>query len=253
MACFGCKNTVREDFEEGWVIKTGSLPKKKKKNPWISWSRPKKSPAKTVSVSVSMSEKLDSVGKSQLFKMDDVLPSKKHRHHTGVNAANKPYKKKTGTVKEIILESGEINHSNSLAREDIKHEKKHSGRKKETDKNKPSSPPENKTPVATNVENVDKNVTVKNRNKEALDSIVGMSIIIIILAVVLVWGKLCAILCTSAWLYMIPRLRTAADSDVIMNDALESDELNLYSDEHKKRVVLEGLLQRNRRSVIGLL
>lgn len=92
MACFGCKNTVREDFEEGWVIKTGSLPKKKKKNPWISWSRPKKSPAKTVSVSVSMSEKLDSVGKSQLFKMDDVLPSKKHRHHTGVNAANKPYK-----------------------------------------------------------------------------------------------------------------------------------------------------------------
>ena len=112
MACFGCKNTVREDFEEGWV-KTGSLPKKKKKNRWISWSRTKKlSPAKTVSVSVSVSENLDSGGKSHLFKMDgvDVLPSKKHRHRTGVNAAaNKPYK-----VISPTCGRGNKNHSHSF-------------------------------------------------------------------------------------------------------------------------------------------
>lgn len=179
--------------------------------------------------------------------------------------------KKSGTVKEIILENSEINHLTSSARED-KHDKKHSGRKKESNKNGSSSPPENKTPTATNraditsvpphrekktesinVENDDGNVGVKNQNKEALDSIVGMSIIVVILVLMLIWGKLCAILCTAAWFYMIPRLRTAVDSNVVVNNALESDVLNLNSDEHKKKVVLEGLLQRDHRSVIGLL
>lgn len=181
--------------------------------------------------------------------------------------------KKSGTVKEIILENSEINHLTPLARDD-KHDKKHSGRKKETSKNGPSSPPKNKTQTATNradltslqphkekktesinVENGigDDNVTVKDQNKKALDSIVGMSVIVVILAIVLFWGKLCAIVCTAAWFYTIPRLRTAVDSNVTADNALESDVLNLNSDEHKKKVVLEGLLQRDHRSVIGLL
>lgn len=178
--------------------------------------------------------------------------------------------KKSGTVKEIILENSEINHSTPLARDD-KHDKKHSGRKKETNKNGSSSPPENKTPTATNradltslprhkekktesinVENGDDNVTAKNQNREALDSIVGMSVIVVILALVLIWGKLCAILCTAAWFYTIPKFRTAVNSNVTAN-AQESDVLNLNSDEHKRKVVLEGLLQRDHRSVIGLL
>lgn len=270
MACFGCysQHSVAEDFREDLDLK-----KLKKKKSWISWSKPKKSVAKTVSISVSMSGNLDASSKSHLFKLDkvDVVPSKKHRRHSGVNAGSKAYKKKSGTVKEIILENSEINHLTSSARED-KHDKKHSGRKKESNKNGSSSPPENKTPTATNraditsvpphrekktesinVENDDGNVGVKNQNKEALDSIVGMSIIVVILVLMLIWGKLCAILCTAAWFYMIPRLRTAVDSNVVVNNALESDVLNLNSDEHKKKVVLEGLLQRDHRSVIGLL
>ncbi|KAL8105654.1 uncharacterized protein LOC141678119 [Apium graveolens] len=284
MSCFGCsrqllcEDSISKDLEEDLVESTGSLTQKKKKKSWISWSRPKKSVAKTVPVSVSMSGKLDASSKSHLFKLDEVnvVPTKKQRRHTRVNSGNKTYKKKVGTVKEIILENSEINHSTPLARDDKKHDKinhstllarddkhdkKQSGRKKETNKNGSSSPPENKLPTATNrakekktelvnVENGDDNVSVKNQNREALDSIVGMSVIVVILALVLFWGKLCAILCTAAWFYTIPRLRTAVDSNVTANNALESDVLNLNSDEHKKKVVLDGLLQRDHRSVI---
>lgn len=160
-----------------------------------------------------------------------------------------------------------------MARDDKLHDKKHSSRKKETNKNGSSSPPDNETPTTANRadptslpphrekktktmngENGDDNVTsVKNQNKEALDSIFGMLVIVVILLFILFWGKLCAVLCTSAWFYMFPRLRTAVDSNAIVNNALESDELNLNSDEHKKKVVLEGLLQRNRPNVFRLL
>lgn len=99
MACFGCSRQLlyeddgTKDYEEDLVKNTGSLTKKKKKS-WISWSRPKKPVAKTVSVSVSMSGKLDASSKSHLFKLDEVnvVPSKKQRHHTGVNAGNETYK-----------------------------------------------------------------------------------------------------------------------------------------------------------------
>ncbi|KAK1380504.1 hypothetical protein POM88_027248 [Heracleum sosnowskyi] len=276
MACFGCSrqlsydDNVTKDFEEDLVKHTDSLTKKKKKKLWISWSTPKKSVAKTVSVSVSMPGKLDASSKSHLFKLDEVnvVPSKKHRRHTGVNASDKTYKKKSGTVKEIILENSEINHLAPLAQDD-NHDKKHSGRNKETKKNGSSPPPENKTAnranltslqphkekktESINVKNGDDNVSAKNQNREALDSIVGMSVIVVVLVLMLSWGKLCAILCTAAWFYIIPRLRTAVDSNITANNALESDVLNLNSDEHKKKVVLEGLLQRDHRSVTRIL
>ncbi|KAF2287288.1 hypothetical protein GH714_039546 [Hevea brasiliensis] len=38
------------------------------------------------------------------------------------------------------------------------------------------------------------------------DPVIGMSIVMITLIIMLLWGRLCAILCTSAWLYFVPRL-----------------------------------------------
>lgn len=92
MACFGCsrQHNVANDFDEDLVLK-----KLKKKKSWISWSRLKKSVAKTVSVSVFMSGNLDASSKSHLFKVDEVNvapSSKKQRHHSRVNAGNKTYK-----------------------------------------------------------------------------------------------------------------------------------------------------------------
>lgn len=81
----------------------------------------------------------------------------------------------------------------------------------------------------------------------------GMSIIMVTLIIMLVWGRLCAILCTSAWLYFCPRFRTRANGNgssgggggVESTQNLNDSYLN--SKEYKKKVVLEGLLHRKNR------
>ncbi|MBA0834449.1 hypothetical protein Goarm_006803 [Gossypium armourianum] len=88
-----------------------------------------------------------------------------------------------------------------------------------------------------------------------LDNIaLGMSVIVVTLIIMLVWGRLCAILCTSAWLYFCPRFRTRVNGNVSSSSGgggVESTQnLNdsyLNSKEYKKKVVLEGLLHRNNR------
>ncbi|MBA0743799.1 hypothetical protein Gogos_006453 [Gossypium gossypioides] len=86
-----------------------------------------------------------------------------------------------------------------------------------------------------------------------LDNIeLGMSVIVVTLIIMLVWGRLCAILCTSAWLYFCPRFGTRVNGNgssggggVESTQNLNNSYLN--SKEYKKKVVLEGLLHRNNR------
>ncbi|XP_010452804.1 PREDICTED: uncharacterized protein At5g23160 [Camelina sativa] len=81
------------------------------------------------------------------------------------------------------------------------------------------------------------------------DPVIGISVIILTLMIMLVWGRLCAILCTSAWCYVLPRVRDAAalakrkrnGSDV---SACVSD---LNSESYKRKVVLDGFLGRPNR------
>lgn len=73
----------------------------------------------------------------------------------------------------------------------------------------------------------------------------------VILIIMVLWGKLCAILCTSAWLYFIPQMRSMGRSDGGSSSVPDPDHpvgLDLGSEEYKKKVVLEGLLERSRRS-----
>ncbi|KAL0709231.1 hypothetical protein Bca4012_016209 [Brassica carinata] len=42
------------------------------------------------------------------------------------------------------------------------------------------------------------------------DPVIGISVVILTLVIMLVWGRLFAILCTSAWCYFLPHLRNAA-------------------------------------------
>lgn len=80
-----------------------------------------------------------------------------------------------------------------------------------------------------------------------LDSIVGLSVVVVALAMVLVWGRVCAILCTSAWLYILPWLRPPDKlSQAVAEKVLAIDTINVESVEYKKKVVLEGLLERSR-------
>lgn len=84
-------------------------------------------------------------------------------------------------------------------------------------------------------------------NEGKLDPIVGMTIMMGTLVIMLIWGKVCAILCTCAWLYMVPRLRRT----VVDSRERNSGGLDFESVEYKKKVVLEGLLKRDRRRVAG--
>ncbi|KAL5983068.1 hypothetical protein ACLOJK_017148 [Asimina triloba] len=67
------------------------------------------------------------------------------------------------------------------------------------------------------------------------DAAVGMTVLMVSLAFLMLWGRICAIVCTSAWFYFVPRLRTAMDTG---GDAGEKDgggELDLDSSEYKKK------------------
>ncbi|KAI3812326.1 hypothetical protein L1987_17033 [Smallanthus sonchifolius] len=89
------------------------------------------------------------------------------------------------------------------------------------------------------------------------DSIIGMSIILVILVILVLWGKLCAILCTSSWFFIAPRLVAAGQRSAVDSADKPPPEshnsLDLESVEYKKKVILEGLLQRNHRNIVGRL
>nr|GEZ06195.1 hypothetical protein CTI12_AA356920 [Tanacetum cinerariifolium] len=95
----------------------------------------------------------------------------------------------------------------------------------------------------------------KTPSSGEFDSIVGMSIILVTLLIMVLWGKLCAILCTSAWFFVAPRLGgPEGHSAIAMAEKrrLESsDDVDLESVEYKKKVVMEGLLKRNHRNIVG--
>ncbi|PWA85544.1 hypothetical protein CTI12_AA147860 [Artemisia annua] len=93
----------------------------------------------------------------------------------------------------------------------------------------------------------------KTPSSGEFDSIVGMSIILVTLLIMVLWGKLCAILCTSAWFFVAPRLGgPEGHSAIAMAEKrrLESgDDMETESVEYKKKVVMEGLLKRNHRNI----
>lgn len=95
--------------------------------------------------------------------------------------------------------------------------------------------------IALPAEVKDQRVGLKSEGR--LDPIVGMSVIMVTLIIMLLWGRLCAILCTSAWFYFIPMLKNAIGSDIGIDS--NSKTLDMNSEEYKKRVVLEGFLRRN--------
>jgi hypothetical protein len=61
----------------------------------------------------------------------------------------------------------------------------------------------------------------------------------------LFWGRICAILCTSAGFYFVPRLRNVTKSDDVVEKNPNSHDQDYDSEEYKKKVVLEGFLERN--------
>ncbi|XP_010493429.1 PREDICTED: uncharacterized protein At5g23160-like [Camelina sativa] len=89
------------------------------------------------------------------------------------------------------------------------------------------------------------------------DPVIGISIIMLTLLIMLMWGRVCAILCTSVWCYFLPRFKEAATAVAVAKlkrsggDKTESrlfpGDLDLSSEAYKKKVVLEGFLVRQHR------
>ncbi|KAE8727373.1 hypothetical protein F3Y22_tig00005465pilonHSYRG00125 [Hibiscus syriacus] len=92
-------------------------------------------------------------------------------------------------------------------------------------------------------------ISLRLKNNESIarfEQVMGISIIMVTLITMVLWDRLCAILYTSAWLYVCPRFRTRSNSNKsTVETTASSDDLYLNSSEYKKKVVLEGLLQRN--------
>lgn len=83
------------------------------------------------------------------------------------------------------------------------------------------------------------------------DGILGMSVVVVTLVIMIFWGRLCAILCTSVWLYCAPRLgKIGGLNDDGNPKTTSSNEVDLDSEEYKKKVIMEGLLGRNHRAVL---
>lgn len=87
------------------------------------------------------------------------------------------------------------------------------------------------------------------RSSEFLNTNIGLSLIALSLFVLIVWGKVCAILCTSTWLLLMSA--RFKERGVVKISSKRDDQLrgeNVDRGEYKKRVIMEGLLDRNRSS-----
>lgn len=138
-------------------------------------------------------------------------------------------------------------------------------------KSKPKTKPKSKpkptepTTISHSVSNLDKRVAKANgsstnsrgalKNNDTLslakikklDPVAGLSIIMVTLLITLFWGRFFAIICTSAWCYIVPSLRNLTKlSDDVIQTNLNSQDYD--SGEYKKKVILEGFLKRNHRN-----
>lgn len=85
------------------------------------------------------------------------------------------------------------------------------------------------------------------RSSEFFNTNIGLSLIMLSLLVLIVYGKICAILCTSTWLLL---MSARFKERVVVKNSLKWDyqlpRESVDSGEYKKRVIMEGLLDRNR-------
>ncbi|GLU23464.1 hypothetical protein SLE2022_394650 [Rubroshorea leprosula] len=71
----------------------------------------------------------------------------------------------------------------------------------------------------------------------------GLSLLLISLLILTFWGRICAIFCTTTWLFFIPRWRIKPGRSEKMVKLSPEIESELY----RKKAIMEGLLERNQR------
>ncbi|XP_031109681.1 uncharacterized protein LOC116013864 [Ipomoea triloba] len=163
------------------------------------------------------------------------------------------------TESTIIEKTKTSDHSNSTEHLITIHNKKASKKNISAgatdDKTGKSQIKKKKTVAVHGGDNSESNID-STRNQ---DFTYGMSLLMVILIIMLFWGRLCAIVCTAAWFYFVPRIKrnneeeppeTTRRSDG--GGGVSNDALYFSSAERKKKVVLDGFLERNHRTTIIL-
>ncbi|CAL9109054.1 unnamed protein product [Musa textilis] len=80
----------------------------------------------------------------------------------------------------------------------------------------------------------------------ALDPFVGVGVMVVILAILVFSGRAAAVVYSCCFLFIL-RLTRVMSTRPAAHDEIASREVDVDSDEYKKRVILEGLLQRDGR------
>ncbi|XP_059310262.1 uncharacterized protein At5g23160-like [Lycium ferocissimum] len=118
-------------------------------------------------------------------------------------------------------------------------------------------PKRKKSPASTATEKVNEERSSQQHDQEInnsnFDSIICMSILMVTLLIMLFWGKACAIICTCAWFYFLPRVSNTGDHCWKGWQLGIAGGINVNSEEYKKKVVLEGFLERNHKNGVGFL
>ncbi|KAI9187064.1 hypothetical protein LWI28_023976 [Acer negundo] len=82
---------------------------------------------------------------------------------------------------------------------------------------------------------------------------IGCCFLVISLFVLVFWGRVCAIVCTSTWLFFVPQrwrssiINGSSSKNVGSSSKNVGDYANakLHSEKYKKKIIMEGLLERN--------
>ncbi|XP_010547711.1 PREDICTED: uncharacterized protein At5g23160-like isoform X4 [Tarenaya hassleriana] len=222
-SCFlGCFRFSRKKFSEKPIVSPegGERKRKKKKNRWFSWSRFR-------------------------LKNGEVNPSP--IYETEKTNLNSNAKKESDKSRSVPVISHVTDQRNSRA--DDKAAKLET-EEKNTNKHRDIIPDTcHKRTLISAGGKPDPNKTGKKPNRVGkFDPVDGMSIIMVTLAIMLIWGRVCAVLCASAWCYFLPRLRDAAAAKRKRKRCRgDNSGLDLNSDAYKRKVILEGFLRRQNR------
>lgn len=85
------------------------------------------------------------------------------------------------------------------------------------------------------------------RAAAALEPFVGVGVMVVILAVLVFSGRAAAVVYLCCSLFILHLSRVMSTRPAAAHDEIASREVDMDSDEYKKRVILEGLLQRDGR------
>ncbi|XP_002525789.3 uncharacterized protein LOC8282933 [Ricinus communis] len=91
---------------------------------------------------------------------------------------------------------------------------------------------------------LENNIKKQENGKVHYGSNTGLFLLLVTLTVLVLWGKVYAILCTSTWLFFVPNWSNVSGKKLLKNGRVHSQSMDL--EEYKKKIIMEGFLDRNR-------